>query len=332
MRKSFASLMSVVTLAFIVIVVGKYVIVAQAPITGEWRADTRAEHQERKDKDSNDWGATKERYAGPRLQLNLERTTANGHNSNGNSYAYNELQGLTEAQTQNGRVNFSLVREAGTINFEGTFTNGRGVGTFTFVPNRQFIDTMKSKGFDFESAKKRESVDDRLLSAALVNVTTALADDLNSANFGKLEADDLFKAAIFKVDGKFMAEMKATGFPNMQMEDLVKARIFNINADYVRQVHEMGFDNREFEGLVKFRIFNVTPEFLNGLKAAGLEKLDSEEVVKARIFNISPDFVREAKAQDPSVTMEDLVRMKIGVGKPRKPGDKDKDKFEKTWN
>ena len=50
--------------------------------------------------------------------------------------------------------------------------------------------------------------------------------------------------------------------------------------------------------------------------------LDPEEVVKARIFNINPDFVRQQKAADPNVTMEDLVRMKIGVGKIK----------DKTWN
>lgn len=324
-----SSTLTTIALAFIVIVVGRYVIVAQGPVTGEWTANTRAERQERKS-DGDDWGDVRgDVKAGPRIQLNLERTTANGgHNNNGNSYAYSELQGLTEAQAQNGRVNFSLVREAGTVNFEGTFTNGRGSGTFTFTPNRQFVDAMRAKGFDFDPApaagsqivtKKRssESAEERLLTASLVNVTTSLADDLNSANFGKLDVDDLFKAAIFKVDGKFMAEMKATGFPNLQMEDLVKARIFKIDAEYVRQVHEMGFDNREFEGLVKFRIFKVTPQFLSDLKAAGLEKLDSEEVVKARIFNISPEFVRQQKAADPNVTMEDLVRMKIGVGRGR---------------
>ena len=95
---------------------------------------------------------------------------------------------------------------------------------------------MRSRGFDFEKSAARhdDGTEGRLLSAALLNVTTALADDLKSVGFGPLDIEDLFKAAIFKVDSKFMAEMKATGFPNMGMEDLVKARIFKIDADYVR--------------------------------------------------------------------------------------------------
>jgi hypothetical protein len=284
---------------FIIIVIGKYVIVAQSPITGDWKADARPEKLEKNGK----------------IHISFERKTENGHNQNGNSYSFDELSGLSREQTQNGRVSFSIVREAGTVECEGTFTNGKGLGTFRFVPNQSFFSGMKSRGFDFEKSERKheDGFENRILSAALLNITTALADDLLSANFGKLDVDDLFKAAIFKVDSKFMVEMKNSGFPNLTLEDLVKARIFKIDADYVRQVHEMGFSEKGFESLVKFRIFKVTPEFLGELKAAGLKDLDSEDIVKCRIFKIDAEFVRKARAQDPNATIEDMVKMKIGV-------------------
>ena len=86
-----------------------------------------------------------------------------------------------------------------------------------------------------------------------MNVTTALADDLVSSGFGKLDVDDLFKAAIFKVDSKFMREMKASGFPNLTMEDLVKARIFKIDAEYIRRAKADGVP-MEVEKLVQRKI------------------------------------------------------------------------------
>lgn len=304
---------------FIVIVIGNVVIVAQEPVTGTWTADTR-DRGEKED-------------AG-KIHLSFERRTGHGRNQNGSSFAYSELQGLSrDVATGDGKTTFRMVREAGTIECEGTFINGRGTGTFRFVPDMGFVSAMRARGFDFEKDRsvgvRRNSDDDedgsslsdKLLTAAFLNVTTALADDLNSANFGKLQVEDLYKAAIFKIDGKFMAEMKATGFPNMQMEDLVKARIFKIDADYVRQIHDMGFDNRDFEGLVKFRIFKVTPEFLNDLKAAGLQDLGSEDVVKCRIFKIDPEFVRKVRAENPNATVEDMVKMKIGVYRRDKDSD-----------
>ena len=284
------------SLALIIFVIGSYVVVAQTAVTGEWTADARENKPET-------------------IQLNFSRKTERGHSQNGSSYSYGDLQGLSQAQTQNGSVSFKLVREAGAIECQGTFVNGKGSGTFRFVPNMSFVDAMRSRGFDFDKSSKKyeSSLEDRLFTATTVNVTTALADDLRSANFPNLDVDDLYKAAIFKVDGRFMSEMKATGFPNLGMEDLVKARIFKIDADYVRQVRDMGFASEDFEGLVKFRIFKVTPDFLNELKAEGFTELSPEEVVKFRIFKIDPEFIRAARAEEPNITVEGLVQRKIGV-------------------
>lgn len=331
MRKHFRSIpFSFLSLAFIVLVIGKLVIVAQNPVTGDWTADAR-------DRKGSDAG---------KIQLNFELRTEKGRNQHGNSFSYGELQGLTREQAQNGRVSFRLVREAGTVDCEGSFTDGKGAGTFRFTPDSGFLSAMRSRGFDFSTSKHgSDNIDARLFSAALVNVTTALADDLKSAGFD-LDADDLFKAAIFKVDSKFMAEMKATGFPGLGMEELVKARIFKIDANFVRQMGEMGFGTRDFEQLVKYSIFKVTPEYLNELKAAGFDKLTGEEIVKFRIFKVTPElltdlrtegftnlsaeevvkfrifnmdkeFIRKARAENPNATVEELVKMKIGVHKMR---------------
>jgi hypothetical protein len=51
------------------------------------------------------------------------------------------------------------------------------------------------------------------------------------------------------------------------------------------------------------------------LKNEGFTNISSEEVVKFRIFNIDTDFIKKAKADNPNVTVEDMVQMKIGVKK-----------------
>jgi hypothetical protein len=294
---------SLLSIVFIVIVIGSYVIVAQNAVTGDWHADTRDDSHRSDGK----------------IQFSFERRSSGGHqNQSGFPIALEDLQGLTRDQLQNGKVSFRLVREAGTIDCVGSFKDGEGSGTFTFTASPAFVEAMRTRGFDFErSAKHGNNLEDRLFTAAVINVTTALADDLKSADLGPLDVEDLFKAAIFHVDSRFRAEMKATGFPNLTMEDLVKARIFKIDADYVRQVHDMGFADSDFEGLVKFRIFKVTPEFLSELKTVGFTDLSAEDVVRFRIFKIDPEFIRAEKARNPNVTVEDLVRMKIGVHRSR---------------
>lgn len=303
------SILSFAGFAFIIIVFGSYVIVAQSAVSGQWKAELRQKNQDHDD----------DHFQKGELQLSFTRNADNGRNQNGSHVNFEDLQGLTRQQTTNGPVRFSLVREAGTVVCEGTFNNGKGSGTFTFNPAPGYIDAMAARGFDFRAStsKDRDSLENRLFTAALVNVTTALADDLNSANLGKLDVDDLFKAAIFNIDSRFMTEMIATGFPNLTTEDLVKARILKIDADYVRQIHGMGLADNDFESLVKFRIFKVTPEFLTDLRNEGFANPSPEQVVQFRIFKIDVDFIRRARTSEPNVTVEQLVEMKIGVRKMR---------------
>jgi hypothetical protein len=297
MRK--ASLFGLISFAFLFFILGPHPAVAQNTVTGTWKASAQKEKADK-------------------IHISFERTTDNGgRNQHGSGFSYSDLQGLTPDQTQNGRVSFRLVREAGTIECEGAFTDGKGSGTFTFIPSQAFVDAMRGRGFDFAkfSEKGNGTLEDRLFAAATINVTTALADGLLSANFGPLGVDDLFKAAIFKITPEFMTEMKATGFPNLGMEELVKARIFKIDPAYVREVREMGFDKADFENMVKFRIFKVTPQLLSDLRNAGLTDLSTEDVVKIQIFKIDTDYIRQARAEDPSVTVEQLVQRRIGVGR-----------------
>ena len=303
---------------------------AQGTLTGEWRAsvdsaksgkwnksdkwDKKSDADDSSDADERDDKADRVN----KLYLSFERRTERGgHSQMGSNYAYTELQGLTRQQAlADGPVRFSIVREAGTIECEGSFQNGRGSGTFRFTPNPGFVSAMKSRGFDFEKEptwgddREREN---RLFAAATLNVTTALADDLLSADLGKLEVEDLFKAAIFKVDSKFMREMKESGFPGLGMEELVKARIFKIDASFVRAVARMGFDKEPFESIVKMRIFKVTPEFIAEVRGEGLNDLSIEDLVKMKIFKIDADFIRRAKADGTPLEVEELVQKRIGV-------------------
>ena len=291
---------------------------AQSVLTGEWTASVVSESSEKSEESEKPGKAWKTRK-GDGLNLNLERRTERGGRNNmGQTYDFSELQGLTREQAlAGGAVRFSLVREAGTIECEGSFQNGRGSGTFRFTSNPGFLSAMKGRGFDFEQAAWKtdgaRDIEDRLFAAATIGVTTVLADDLLSADFGKLEVEDLFKAAIFKVDSKFMREMKASGFPGLGMEELVKARIFKIDADFVKQATRLGFDKESFESLVKMRIFKVTPEFIAEVRGEGLNNLSVEDLVKMRIFKIDAEFIRRAKAEGVPLEVEELVHEKIGV-------------------
>jgi hypothetical protein len=306
MTQNFQSMIrSLFNLSLIVFVIGSYVIAAQTVQTGTWKASNRTVKEGSKD------AAAK---AG-KIQLNFSRDSDQHRNSSsGSGFDLSELQGLTEAQIAgSSAVRFSIAREAGTIECEGAFADGKGSGTYRFTPNQNFIAGMKTRGFDFEKPAAKGNSENKLFAAAMINVTTALADDLLSANFGQLDVDDLFKAAIFKVDSKFMREMKDSGFPNLGMEELVKARIFKIDAGFLRELNAAGFSNEPFESVVKMRIFKITPEFITGVRSEGFQNIGIEDLVKMKIFNINSEFIRQARADGVPMEVEKLVQRRIGV-------------------
>ena len=271
---------------------------AQSAVTGEWTASLN------KDKS--------------KLNLELVRNGKKGRIDQ--SFELSEL-GLTREQIEaGGPVRFSLVREAGTVDAEGSFQNGKGSGTFRFTGSSAFVSAMKTRGFDFEKESSHDvhgNLEERLLTAAVLNVTTARADDLASAGFGNLTVGDLFKATIFKIDSAFMREMKNTGFPDLGMEELVKARIFKIDAKFVREAAEMGFEKRQFEDLVKMSIFKITPAYVTEIRNEGLNNVSMEEIVKLKIFKIDAEFIRQAKAEGVPLNVERLVQRRIGVARVR---------------
>ncbi|HEX8351655.1 MAG TPA: hypothetical protein VF611_01935 [Pyrinomonadaceae bacterium] len=289
-------------LLFLVAVSGDVggVAAAQNVLTGEWTASVDSENS-------------------GKLHLTLERRTEKGGRSRmGTDYDFADLQGLSREQVaRGGAVKFSLVREAGAVECEGSFRDGRGSGTFRFTGNQSFVSAMKGRGFDFETdapaARDGRDVENRLFAATTLNVTTALADDLLTADLGKLDVEDLFKAAIFKVDSKFAREMKASGFADLGLEELVKARIFKIDAAFVGEVARMGFAKEPMESLVQMRIFKVTPEFIAETRNEGLGDLPLEDLVKLRVFKIDGEFIRRAKADGVPLEVERLVQRRIGV-------------------
>ena len=243
------------------------------------------------------------------IQFTFNRRTNGGHSSmSGNGFSLDEFQGLSRSQVFSGvntPVSFRLTREAGMVECEGSFRDGKGAGSWRLIPSQSFRSAMSSRGYN-------DLTDEQMFTSVMVNVTSKFVDDFKSIGFDRPTYKDVIKSRIFNVTPQFAAEMKSLGFDNLELEEHVKARIFKVDAEFVRQVRGMGFDKQSLEALVKLRIFKITPEFISEMKAANFESLTAEGLVKLRIFEISPAFVNRLKAEGLSqISVEDAVKLKI---------------------
>ena len=129
---------------------------------------------------TGDWAAKMfDSGKGPRLRLTLNSTGDNGKNQFNSSFdrPLQDFSGLNPNAGAN--TSFSLQREAGSVVFQGLFTNGKGVGEFRFTPNRGFISA-------FSSQEQRRITTDELFAMTIHDVSTAFINELKWFGYDNL--------------------------------------------------------------------------------------------------------------------------------------------------
>ena len=143
------------------------------------------------------------------VQLSLRRTRP-GHDWNSSfPVALTDLKGLAAEQTRGARtdVRFDLVRDAGTLAFEGRFEDGDGAGHFTFTASPEYLQEMRKQGYDGIDEEK-------VFSLATHDVSRAFIRELAALGYTRLPLDELLNLRIHGAPspGSFIRELRPSGY------------------------------------------------------------------------------------------------------------------------
>jgi hypothetical protein len=201
-------------------------------------------------------------------------------------------------------VRFTVQRDAGTLEFQGDFDEGRGAGTWRFAPNGGYVSAMrKTQG---------ELTTEQVLKLAIHDVSRSFIAELQGQGYSNLSIDELVKMRIHGVTPAFIQEMKAAGYDKLPVEELVRMRIHGVTPEFVRELRDLGYRNLAVEELVKMRIHGVSPAFIRELRALGYKDLSARELEKMRIHGVSVEFIKELRELGyTNVAPDDLVRLRI---------------------
>jgi hypothetical protein len=256
---------------------------------------------------SGQWTADVKNAAGDEIQFEIKSVSDNGRNeySSGRTMKISDFQGLNIADATAAAktsVSFSLVREAGTINFEGTFSHGLGAGTWRFAPNASFASAMQSRGFTV--------TDSDLVRAAFINLSTKYADEIRSAGFEKLSFDDLARAWNHKITVAYINELRSMGFAGVTMSDVIRANNHEIDANFAADMKAAGFSSLSLDDLVRLKNHEISSSYVSELKGEGISNISADDVIRAKNHDITADVIRRAKAQGyTNAGLEELIRL-----------------------
>lgn len=294
---------SVFALSLLAVVVGDSVEPAQtdkpggSTVVGTWTADVQPKGWGTRDPKDDDWS---------KLQLQFQLRLRDHEWSNwGFSVPVEAFSGLSAELVDLTDARFQLKRDAGVVDFDGTFRKGRGIGEFRFAPNPDFRAFLKQRG-DGQPTERE------LFALAIHDVSRAFIQDLEKLGYKDLPLEKLEEMRIHRVSPEFIAELRKLGYDKLPVDQLVQMRIHRATPEFIAELKKNGYSNMSVEDLLQFRIHRVTPEHIAELSALGYKNLDGDDLVQTRIHRVTPEFVRDLKAEGyQNIPMDELVQMRI---------------------
>jgi hypothetical protein len=285
----------------------------KATVEGTWRADN-----------DNYWSRSDERW----ISLQLQHDGSN----NGIGVPERDLPALA-GRRSDGPIHFTLRRDAGTFDFTGRLTDGRGRGDFTFTPDTDFVSGMGRLGYagltnddvwrfalhdvtrqyvtDFKTAGYSPDTSD-LITTRIHGATPAFAQDVKAQGLGRPDIDDLVKMRIHGVTPEFIKTMRDLGYKDLPIDKLVELRIHGVTTQMIKELNDLGYKDLAIADLIKLRIHGVTPAYIKQMRDAGYGGIKIDKLVQFRIHGVNEDLIRNAKAHNfTNLSADDLIDLAI---------------------
>ena len=202
-------------------------------------------------------------------------------------------------------VRFALVREAGTITFEG-FALGRGEmrGEYRFSASSGYVSELARRGFLRPSGADQFRL-------ALGNVGPALIDELNAQGFPQPTIAQLVRMGMRGVDLAYARGVADAGMRVRDVQDLIRFREHGIPPEYIADMRRAGYAGLAPAELVRLKDHGVDPVYVAQLAAAGYNAISPDDVVRARAHGVDAGFAFNfSRAGFTNLSLPDLILLR----------------------
>jgi hypothetical protein len=192
--------------------------------------------------------------------------------------ALSQFSGLTEAQVVSSasRVDFRLVREAGTISFSGSFHDRAGTGQWTFNADPAFVSFLRNHGYE-------QLTNDDLFSLAISDVRGTYVEELKREGYGKLPIGELVALRSNGVTADDARVLRALVSGNIPAQQLIALKTNDVSAPYIKSLADVGYKQLTAPQLLALRTNGVTRDFIERLEKRGQKNLTVERILSIRV-------------------------------------------------
>lgn len=243
------------------------------------------------------------------IEKNEVQVQFNSRN-NGNSWNMNEQFKKTEfSNFPSQDTDFKLVRESGTITFQGKFDGNEGYGKFSFEPSEAFKTYLNTQNIVGVS-------DADLLFCFMNNMDKTYLETLNKAGYKDLKGNKLRELAIFKVTPQnletFVPLLEKESGSQPKIQDIIDLKIHGIDEDFIQSMKNGGFQNLNAQKLIEAKIHGIDGDFIKEIQQNIKGKIDIDKAIEMKIHGIDGDFSNKMKdLNGQEMNVEELVNAKI---------------------
>jgi beta-lactamase regulating signal transducer with metallopeptidase domain len=216
------------------------------------------------------------------------------------------IDGLSSAQLlgAGGPVRFSIRRDAGTFNFDGTSRDGFAGGVYSFSPNPQYGSELEKRGYGRPTEAEQYSL-------ARGDIGFTFLDELTKQSYPKPSISLLVRAGDHGVHYEYLRDMGSAGYRVGALETLIRLRDHGVTPEFIRELADQNVKGLSADELQRIRDHGVNGEFVRAFRDMGYGSATVDQLVNARDHGVTPDYVKEIAALGKTkLTIEELIRIR----------------------
>lgn len=287
-------------------------------------------------KTDGDWFAT---IKGNSIEINFK---SNGRDNSSSKFLLSEISTLPRDK----KGDFNLVREAGTISFNGKFEGDKGMGTYKFISNKDYSNAMQKEGISVTE-------DEDLMVFFMINVKVSYVQMLKKNGYNNLDKDQIIPLAALDVNETYIASIKKV-IPEIDLDNLVPFKSLGIDKAFIEEIRNAGYkdispDNiialksqgidskyindfrsstknsnnaknnetasesyDESEGdILAFKSLNISKAYIDSFKEVGCTNLSNSDLIALKSLNVTPGYIKSFQnAGYKNISIENFIAMK----------------------